>query len=326
MAGRLLKCFLIIILIPLFSKAQDHYFYRFNEMEITDTLTTFQADSLKRGSEFIYSDCFFAGRNFKAEPETTIQCLIRKSNDHWVSYAVPNEFGNTQLMGPSQNPKFFLASSSFNHLSHGGGHGNENGIENLIIIDLSNNSWVQLESYSLNQYWEQNENGEFTENEKSESVSTVSIDGNELTELTTCYTNGQFQDCFYPGSIYEFQSGELQKIKRYDTKTMGFSDVNYAGRMAVGMTLADLINAYPDAEFTKADNTYGTCADDKTGYHISIDTDTLAFVLTRPVKEGETDLEDGGINLSNEKIIRIFTEWNGFSLGNYQKQQRPGKF
>ncbi|NMH26821.1 hypothetical protein [Flavobacterium silvaticum] len=320
MERRLLKWTLLLGLIPLFSTAQDHYFYRFEQMEITDTLTVIEADSLKRGSEFIYPEYFLVGRNFKNEPDTTVQCLIRKINDHWISYAIPNEFGNTQLLGLSQNPKYFLASSSFNHLSHGGGHGNENGIENLIIIDLSNHSWVQLESYSLDQYWEQNENGELTTNEKSESISKFSIDENQLTELTTCYSNGQFQDCFYPGSVYEFRNGELQKIKRYDTKKMGFSQIHYAGRMAFGMALADVLEAYPDVEFTKTANRFGMCADDKKGFAISIATDTLAFVLTRPIKEGETDTEDGGINLSNEKIFRIFVESEGFQFGKLSKK------
>jgi hypothetical protein len=279
---------------------QEKYIYEFEKLAITDTIFTKDiVDTLKIDIEYNYDDYFFADRYFKGEIDGTIHCLIKKKNDYWISYAIPYEYGpgqSTSLIGPSENKKYFLASSYYNHLSHGGGHGNENTIEKLIVIDIENNSAAQIESYIYDMFWNDDESSG-----KNYIISKFIFENNYLIILNTCINSEGIEDCKNLGGLYEFKNDRLKKIKKYNPTKMGFTTITYIGDIAIGMTLEELRLVYLNAIFTEKENKYGSCAESKNGYEIWNNNKLLGFALTKSINE-KIEYTETDINYSNEKI------------------------
>ncbi len=297
---------LILLFSYLFSFGQEKYSYEFEKLDITDTIyNNEEIKSLKSDIEYSYSDYFFADRYFKGEIEETIHCMIKKNHDYWISYAIPYEYGLNQssfLIGPSENKKYFLASSYYNHLSHEAGGGNENTIEKLIIIDIENNSYVQIKSYTKDQYWQQDEEGEsYIVNDQNSMISKFIFEDNHLIILNTCLNSEGMEDCPNPGGLYEFKNNKLRKIKNYNPLKLGFTAINYIGEIAIGMTLEEVKLVYPNVQFIQKENIYGSCADAKTGYEVWNDNELLGFIITKPADK----IEGEEINYANQIIVQF---------------------
>lgn len=290
---------------------QERYNYEFEKLATTDTIVDKeQIRILKTESEYNYPSYFVVGRYFEGENDKEIFCLIKEENNYWVSYAISNEygfgFGSVNIIGPAANKNYFLVSSYYNYLSHGGGHGNENTIKELIIIDIENNSSVQLESYTRDYSWQFAEDGEaYDANNEDIMVSNYVFDTNFLTIVNTCFINQNIETCLNPGGLYEFSKEKLKKIKNYNAEKMGFVPIQYIGEIAIGMTLEDLKLVYPNGQIFKKENTFGTCAEAKIGFEVWDENTLLGFAITKPIRENSGNSDEEIIDYANEKIINF---------------------
>lgn len=313
----LLSCFLAFFI----SYGQEKYIYEFEKLAITDTLfDKEQIKTLKTESEYFYAHYFVVGRYFEGESDKTIYCIIKQEDTYWISYTIPYEYGihdRTSLIGPAENKNYFLASSYYNYLSPGAGHGNETTIKKLIIIDIENNSFIEIESYTKEQYWQVDEEDEAYEiNDENLMISNFLFENNHLTILNSCFTNQNLEKCTNPGGLYEFQKDRLKKIKNYNPETMGFTAINYIDKIAIGMSLEELKLVYPNAQISQKKNIYGTCADAETGFEISNDDQILGFALSKPKRENSADKPEGeSIDYANEKIISFIVVSPSFNFG-----------
>ncbi|HEU4496387.1 MAG TPA: hypothetical protein VFR70_04985 [Flavobacterium sp.] len=309
------------------SKGQEKYTYEFEKLGITDTIhDQGMLKSLKRDSGFNYNDYFFAERHFEGEAKTTCY-LVKKNQNYWISYALPydKDINTMHLIGPSENKNYFFATSYSSHLSHGAGRVDENAVENLIIVDIQNISYIQLDSYAKDTSVEIEENGDekYIENVM---VSNFILQNDCLTILTTCLDNGNNKTCANPGGLYEFNNQKLRKIKNYNPANKGFSKINYAGKIAIGMTVEDIRLTYPNARFFKTDNPYTTCADAETAIEVWDGGHLLGHALTKQIHADTTGQTDGeNINYSNEKTYEFMVLSPSINFGRINKNTTAGE-
>ena len=310
-----MKKILLLIIIHFYfvSKGQEKYTYDFEKLGVTDTIYDNETiKSLKNDSQFIYADYFFVSRHFDGEIDGDINCLIKAKKDYWISYSLPFDYdyrpGNsTSLIGPSENKNYFFASSYNNHLSHGGGHGNENTIKNLMIVNIQETSYIQIVSYTEDMFWDTAENGEQSSN-KSIMSSNYILENNHLTILNTCFDDDEISNCPNSGGLYEIKNNRVRKIKNYEPLKKGFTTtINYAGDIAIGMTLEEIQLAYPNALFSKTDNPLATCANSKTAIKVWDDKQLLGYALTKQITENTNVNPDSDdyIDKSNEKTYQF---------------------
>lgn len=311
--------FLSIIQICSVLHGQEKYSYEFEKLPVTDTIYNNETiASLQSDSEYKYDDYFVARRDFEGEINRTIYCLLKKVKYYWISYAIPYEYCtacSTNPIGLSENKKYFLATSRYNHLSHGAGHGNENTIQKLILVDIAHVSAIQIESDTEDIFWETKENGDETSG-KDIMVSNHILENNQLTILNTCFDDQKIKDCANAGGLYEFKDNKLLKIMNYNPLTKGFTKIRYAGGIAIGMTLEDVRLAYPNARFFENENAYGTCTDSKIGFELWDADQLLGYALTIPVKQNTDDeTNSGNTNYNNEKIYRFIVSSPKINFG-----------
>lgn len=187
---------------------------------------------------------------------------------------------NYNIIGLSENRQFIFINAEGDHSARQ----TQFGFKYLYIVNLANNTFLQIQYYSSVVYWEPDENdpnGFNVTKEHTVNSSKIGFCENGFTVINEIFDINNENKIDYgviQSGVYELDASKLKKIKYYDTDLMKFQTIKYVGDISIGMTLQDVTLVYPYISFVEKENIYKTCADDNSfGFEIWDGNELLAY-------------------------------------------------
>lgn len=262
MKQQIIMLFLLHTFISTFS--QEKYVYHFEKIEAVDTIFKKEIlDDLLKDVELFdqkYFISYYANERIPA--------FYIREKDFYI--AMNLDFSNQtnyNIIGLSENRQFIFINAEGDHSARQ----TQFGFKYLYIVNLANNTFLQIQDYSSLVYWEPDENdpnGFNVTKEHTVNISKIAFNKNELTVLSNVFditSDDKINYDVIQSGVYELDASKLKKTKYYDADLMKFQPIKYVGDIAIGMTLADLNLIYPYISFVEKENIYKTCAEETTG-------------------------------------------------------------
>jgi hypothetical protein len=272
----------IIILILLnnffITFSQEKFVYQFEKIEAIDTIQKKEILNDLLSNAKLFDNKFFISYYdndrfptfFKKEKNFCLSLNLGFSDE--TSY---------NIVGLSENQQFIYINGEGDHST-----GQTNyGYKYLYIVNLKNNTYLEIQYYSSIVFWEPNENDPSEsiitkENTVNSSKIVLNKNGFTVTNNIFSITNDEKIDYdVIQSGEYELDEFKLKKTKYYNVELMKFEPIKYAGNIAIGMTLEDLKLIYPYVSFIEKENVYKTCAEENiTGFEVWDSNELLGYV------------------------------------------------
>jgi len=274
------KRIIILILLNNFfvTFGQEKYAYEFEKIEAIDTIQKKEILNDLLSDVKLFDNKFF----ISYYGNDRIPTFYKKEKDYCLSLNL-GFFDKTKIniVGLSENKQFIYINEEGNHSARQ----TEFGYKYIHIVNLKNNTSLQIQYFSSVVFWEPNENdpnGFNVTKEHTVNSSKIALNKNGMTVTTTIFsiTNDEKIDYeIIQSGEYELGEFKLKKTKFYNTELMKFEPIKYIGNIAIGMTLEDLKLIYPYASFIEKETIYKTCADANTlGFEVWDGNELLAYV------------------------------------------------
>lgn len=272
----------IIILILLnnffITFGQEKFVHQFEKIEAIDTIQKKEILNDLLSNVKLFDNKFF----ISYYDNDRIPTFYKKEKDFCLSLNLDfSDETNYNIVGISENKQFIYINGEGNHSARQ----TEFGFKYLYIVNLKNNTFMQIQYFSSVVYWEPNENdpNEFNiTKENTVNSSKIVITENGFTVVSDIFsiTNNEKIDYdVIQSGEYELDEFKLKKTKYYDAELMKFEPLKYAGNIAIGMTLEDLKLIYPYVSFIEKENVYKTCAEENiTGFEVWDGNELLGYV------------------------------------------------
>lgn len=272
----------IIILILLhnffISFGQEKYVYQFEKIETIDSIQEKEVLDDLLNDVKLFDNKFF----ISYYGNDRIPTLYKKEKDFCLSLNLDfSDETNYNIIGISENKQFIYINGEGNHSARQ----TEFGFKYLYIVNLKNNTFIQIQYYSSLVFWEPDENdpnGFNVTKENTVNSSKIVLTENGLTVVSDFFsiTNDEKIDYdIIQSGVYELDEFKLKKTKYYDAELMKFKPIKYVGDIAIGMTLEDLKLIYPYVSFIEKENDYNTCAEENiTGFEVWDGNELLGYV------------------------------------------------
>jgi len=292
------KVLYIVLLFSLAaSQAQNGYVYKFDKMPVI--IKTFAEIEKLQAEAEVYDANLFYTTNCPVGNTATSAIAYRKGKE-WKVYETP--FGGTFRTSAGFSGYSDDRNYAYFEVNYTAG-GNDFEVDNIdfYIIDLVNGSCTGFEKDEYRHNWEylqQDNSEELVKNSYYSVKSNIIIEGNKFTIMksvfseadldTATYTDGlnyQYGKYGSQSGIYEIEDRKLVKTHYYNDATMRMQPIVYAGKLASGMVLRDVIDVYnPDEGLVVLKEvprfTYGDDSDEM-GYEVWWE-DKLQYFLIVP--------------------------------------------
>lgn len=270
----------ILILLHAFFTAfsQEKYVYEFEKIETVDTIQKKEVLDDLLSNVKLFDDKFF----ISYYGNDRIPSFYKKEKDLCLSLNLDfSDETNYNIIGLSQNQQFIYINGEGDHST-----GQTNyGYKYLYIVNLKNNTFLQIQYYSSIVFWEPNENdpsGFNIAKENTVNSSKIVLNKNGFTVISDIFSISNDEKIDYDviqSGEYELDEFRLKKTKYYNKELMKFEPIKYAGNIAIGMTLEDLKLIYPYVSFIEKENIYQTCADENDlGFEVWDGTELIGYV------------------------------------------------
>lgn len=272
----------IIILILLnnffITFGQEKFVYQFEKIEAIDTIQKKEILNDLLSNAKLFDNKFF----ISYYGNDRIPTFFKKEKDFCLSLNLGfSDETNYNIVGLSENQQFIYINGEGDHAT-----GQTNyGYKYLYIVNLKNNTYLEIQYYSSIVFWEPNENDPSEsiitkENTVNSSKIVLNKNGFTVTNNIFSITNDEKIDYdVIQSGEYVLDEFKLKKTKYYDAELMKFTPIKYIGDIAIGMTLEDLKLIYPYISLIEKENIYQTCSDENAlGFEIWDGTELIVYV------------------------------------------------
>lgn len=257
---------------------QERYVYEFEKIEVIDTIQKKEILNDLLSNAELFDNKFF----ISYYGNERIPTFYIKEKDFCLSLNLDfSDETNYNIVGLSENQQFIYINGEGNHSARQ----TEFGSKYLYIVNLKNNTFLQIQYFSSVVFWEPNENdpSEFNiTKENTVNSSKIALSKNGFTVISNIFsiTNNEKIDYdVIQSGEYELDEFKLKKTKYYNTESMKFTPIKYVENIAIGMTLEDLKLIYPYISFIEKENIYQTCTDESAlGFEVWDGTELLGYV------------------------------------------------
>ena len=270
---------LVLILLQSFTSAfsQENYVYHFEKIEAVDTIYKKELSANVLDDVELFDQKYFI--SYYANER--IPAFYVREKDFYI--AMNLDFSNQtnySIIGQSENKQFIYINAEGDHAARQ----TQFGFKYLYIVNLKDNTFLQVQYYSSVVYWEPDENdpdGFNITTEHTVNSSKIALHQNGFTVMNEIFELNSENKIDYDviqSGVYELDASKLKKTKYYDANLMKFQTIKYVGDIAIGMTLQDVTLVYPYISFIEKENIYKTCADDSSfGFEIWDGNEVLGY-------------------------------------------------
>lgn len=235
-------------------QAQDRYLYEFEKLPNVSLVKDYrEIEKFKQEATNIFDACLFYTTHYLVNNVISSAIFYRKGDD-WIVYETP--FGGDRMflhfVGYSDDKQYaFFQVESISHIARG----SETNSSEFYIIDLENATFTNFETNYYQHHWWYSDEDNTSFDSFYSIKSQIIIDGNKLVVLESDFHIGEEdnkKDEFYEdfglhdsqSGIYEIQDQKIVKTHYYDSKTKRMKPIIYAGEIAIGMVLRDIMEIY----------------------------------------------------------------------------------
>jgi hypothetical protein len=274
------KRIIILILLNNFfiTFGQQKYIYQFEKIEVLDTIQKKEILNDLLSNVELFDNNFF----ISYYGNDRIPAFYKKEKEYYLSLNLGfSDKTNYNIIGLSENKQFIYINGEGEHST---GQTNYE-YKILYIVNLKNNTYLEIQYYSSMVFWKPDENdpsGFNVTKENTVNSSKIVLTENGFTVVSDIFsiTNNEKIDYdIIQSGEYELDEFKLKKTKYYDAELFKFEPIKYAGNVAIGMTLEDLKLIYPYVSFIEKENIYSTCAEENIiGFEVWDGNELLGYV------------------------------------------------
>lgn len=273
------RIIILILLLNFFiSFGQEKYVYQFEKIETIDSIQKKEVLNDLLSNVELFDNKFF----ISYYGNDRIPKFYKKEKDFCLSLDLGfSDETNYNIVGISENKQFIYINGEGEHSTGQTNYGSKY----LYIVNLKNNTYLEIQYYSSVVFWEPDDNdpsGLNVTKKNTVNSSKIAINKNGITVISNIFSISNDEKIDYDviqSGEYELDEFKLKKTEYYNTELMKFTPIKYVENIAIGMTLEDLKLIYPYISFIEKENIYQTCSDESAvGFEIWDGTELLGYV------------------------------------------------